>query len=320
MGFFRYLTAYFRKGKPSASHRSRFQAMLESERLHSVVSRQMDLVFSQPLGNFRDWNWGHVGTNGENGKEIPEIPWHQPSFERVVGFLQERKIRDFFQEDTQSALVDALLEPGTKPKLEVYERILGQKEIGDWISVQLTELVMAINQKLNPFSQILKSSRFDEQIAKTIQGFVPSIQNSLAKKLADDSRDPALEEIFRNTLAILSELGREDFVTLDEERRRSANAKWKEVGERIFADPKLRSLFWEACKIGFPNSNDQSGHRVVPESNTHPSFKDILFDDERSYEIFLTQLSMLVAHGLRECEKQTGLISGSYELWAGSVE
>jgi hypothetical protein len=208
----------------------KIQASLEKE-IDLWTSIRLSEYSSVPFPPLDRWSTAlETVSLPKNGFRMPES-WSDLS------------LGDCLSQETLESLIQVLLLPGPQPKLEMYKKFIGQKEISQIIAKQLQGIILEINKKLNPLSQILKSSGWEDQMYKVIESFVPGIQSSLAEKLAESSLDASLREILQNTIRLGLQVRANDFHFPPKSEWEHTVEAWKEFLHQLGKDEKLKSEF-----------------------------------------------------------------------------
>jgi hypothetical protein len=294
-----FLSKLFRKKPKSPLTKEQIQNFfLDESRLVPGIREQLDLAFSQPISIFKNLEIPEKLGAGISHIKLPELrldTWKP---------LEKVSLRDILSEESRNLLKEALQAPGPHPKYHVYEAFLGQPEIGELIAGELNEILKAINQKLNPLSQMFKSSGLEDQTFKIIQSFVPNIQKSIAAKLAQTTNDPRLSGILDRSLEKVFDLKLEDFAYPAEADWSDSQKIWIDLGKALAKDPILKR---EGTKIfGEVMSGVQS-------QLGEGSMREIFFSNESDYRLFRDALATELGILLRNWEKETGLLSDSLE-------
>lgn len=309
MSFFAKISRLFRgKKKPSGNHREKIQALFSHpEKIQNLIAGQIDILLSENI-------------QGILKLPLPDTETINPAFHKIrfpEGDLpnpenwSHLRVNDLLSSESREALITALLEPGPRPKLEVYKNILGQPAIGEMIARQLQGIVLAVNEKLNPFSQVLKSSKWEDQMYKIIQSFVPGMQNSLAEKLARDESDPEFQVIFRKSIEEVLNLSSQDFHFPAPDILAGSQEKWISFYRSLIQDP----ILWASLTKHGKELLD-----ALPESWKNQPIKELIFASSQDYKAFLGELSQPLTNWILATNKQTNVIERSMILWMDALD
>jgi hypothetical protein len=290
-----FLSKFFRRKKANLS--SQIQTYLSDvNKIERTVTRQLGLIFETKLETI--------------------LPENAPSMESVIDSLKSMSLPNISTESfaswkdisisqltsptTREALVDAFLQPSLYPSQELIRKFLTQNEFGDMIANGLQKLITEINQKLNPLSSIFKSSGFEAQMHKVIQGFVPNIQESLVGKFSNLTSQGDLLGIFHNSLQLALEIKPSDFEFPNSEISKVTWEKWTLFINLIKNDEQFKSSVQKIWLSTYSQFRISTKERML---------KEILFLTEDDYLLFKKIASSKIALSIFDFEKNTKLFS-----------
>ncbi|MCC5814023.1 MAG: hypothetical protein JJT78_04645 [Leptospira sp.] len=294
MSFFSKL---FRKSKPNWQEKIT-KYLSSPKRVQRTVEKELDILFDLSLLNFS--NTGSPDLT-EWSKALGYVSFPDGNLNIPNGW-KHLKLSDFLSEDTQEQLIQALLQPGPHPKLEIFQKIIGQKEISKMIAAQLQDIILEVNKKLNPFSSVFKSTGWEEQMYKIIEGFVPGIQNSIAQKLAENSGDERLQDILKNTIRIVLEICWDDFHFPPQKDWDRSQESGRELLQKLLKDQVLLSNLkerWREVK------------EVIPREWLEKSGRELLFAGDQDYKEFRSGIAHAITEQILAFNQQTKYFENS---------
>ncbi len=290
-----YLSKLFRRKKTDLT--SQIQTYLSDiNKIERTVTRQLGLIFETKLETIMPIEPPAIDAviDSLRSMSLPNI-----TIDDISGW-KDLSISQLTSAETRTALIDAFLQPSLYPSQDLIRKFLTQNEFGDMIANGLQKLITEINQKLNPLSSIFKSSGFEAQMHKVIQGFVPNIQESLVGKFSNLTSQGDLLGIFHNSLQLALEIKPSDFEFPSSEISKVTWEKWTTFINLIKKDQKFKSSvqkIWE---------NTYSQIRI---STKERMLKEVLFLTEDDYLQFKKIAASKISKSIYDFEKNTKLFS-----------
>jgi hypothetical protein len=294
MSFFSKL---FRRSKPNWQEKIS-QYLNSPKRVQRTVEKELDILFNISLLDMTNAQSPDIS---EWSKALSYVSFPDGNLNIPNGW-KHLKLSDFISKDTQEQLILTLLQPGPHPKLEIFQKIIGQKEISKMIAAQLQDIILEVNKKLNPFSSVFKSTGWEEQMYKIIEGFVPGIQNSIAQKLAQNSGDERLQDILKNTIRIVLDISWDDFHFPPQKDWDRSQESGRVLLQKILKD----EIFLNNLKERWKEIQE-----TIPSEWLKKSGRELLFAGDEDYKEFRSGIAHAITCQILAFNQQTKYFENS---------
>lgn len=301
-----FISKFFKK-KPEDWNQKIHDFFQSPKRVQAALEKEIDLWSEIRISEYMNLSFPPV-ERFSSLSQYANLPKERIEFPSSWSNLS---LGDFLSPESVEILVEFLLLPAPHPKLDIYKKFIGQKEISQIIAKQLQSIVLEINNKLNPLSQVFKSSGWEDQMFKIIESFVPSIQSSIASKLAGASSDMNLGEILNNSIRLGLGISMDDFSFPPESDWRNTVDAWKKLIQQLGKDQKLESGLlarYEELKS------------IVPESWKNEMIRDLFFEDSSNYKRFRSEVASLLAEEMIRINQQNQLIERSVQILVEGIQ
>ncbi|WCL49066.1 hypothetical protein [Leptospira sp. GIMC2001] len=302
MTFFQKIKNLFRR-KPQ-DLRVKIDSYLKNPTLiQKTINRQIDIVFLTKWTNVLPSEPPHFDLNAKflNSVNLPSVP------QEIINTLTEISFQDFASDETKKLWIEALIQPGPQPKIEVYKSFLMQDEVSEWIVDALQKIFAEINQKLNPLSSFMKNSTVDTQVRNVIKSFLPKIQESILGKLTDVTSDQDLLIVMKNSIAIAMQLSLKDFQMPPENELENSRKAIYKAFQSLLNDKKALEKSYELYR---------SFYAILIKQYGDSPLSKVFFDSDNNYNHFKTTLSEQFAKAIVQANATNSIYADELEnIW-----
>lgn len=301
-----FLSKLFRRNKPSLD--GKIQKFLsQPSNLEPTLIRQINLLFETKMEAILpettpSWNAYCDSLATVQFSDLPISSWD---------LVKDLSLGQFLSEDAANVFIEAMVQPSIIPNQDLIRKLFKQPEIGEMISSGLQKIITEINQKLNPLSSVFKSSGFESQMFKIIDGFIPGIQESIVNKIMHMASDSQASEIFKNTIKIVLDIKPSDFALPSEAILKNTQEKWIQFLNKLKNDEKFKNEFSKIADKLYSQFRTTSSNRML---------KEFMFLTEDDYIKFRKIVTKQIAISMVNWDKETGIISKELNLFFKDIQ